>query len=260
MTRGWNGRGGEPPAGGTCSARRDKVCLGGGRLLHLPGRMGRDFVPSIRGGSCGALPVKNYSGGGGEECGRRARGSRRKVLSWGRGLCGELCRGSYRTESALPGGPEPGFQPSLPKPCKLENLGPSLGPGRRGREAGREGAEFGNLCDLDLAAAGFGPPCSHPHLRPTEREMDRPGCPGGPCVLTSLSLHSLSHLQPQFRLRGRVGGWEGSPQPVASHPPLSLPFLSEKGQERSLSSSPSAQRESKGSVLRSSHLPKWRGL
>lgn len=56
-------------------------------------------------------------------------------------------------------------------------------------------------------------------------------------MLTSRYLDSPSHPQPQFRLRERVGGWEGSPQPAASRPPLSRPFLSEEGQERSLGSS-----------------------
>lgn len=56
-------------------------------------------------------------------------------------------------------GPKPDFQPSLPSLCKFENPGPSMGPGQRGRQAGRTG--FGILwsadCDPGLVAACPGP-------------------------------------------------------------------------------------------------------
>lgn len=62
----------------------------------------------------------------------------------------ERCRQSFVAGPAgrsrpSQAGPKPGPQPSLPKPCELENLGPPLGPGRRGREAGRKGGEISGI-------------------------------------------------------------------------------------------------------------------
>lgn len=54
-------------------------------------------------------------------------------------------------------GPRPGSQLSMPKPCRLENSGPSMGPGRRRKQTGRkkERLSFGDpavrrLCDPRL--------------------------------------------------------------------------------------------------------------
>lgn len=103
-------------------------------------------------------------------------------------------------------------------------------------------------------------------------------------MLTSLSLHPLSLLQPHFQLRERADGREGLPSQryacflpseniilsyVASCPPagstvtvsLSLPSLSEEGQESNLGSSfPLPSERAEGSVLLSFHLPKSQGL
>lgn len=76
-----------------------------------------------------------------EECGHGARcraslQCRREVLSSGPGA----------SLPVLPSkaGPRPGSQLSLPKPCKFEHLGPSMGPGRRGRQ----GAKMLESCSL----------------------------------------------------------------------------------------------------------------
>lgn len=55
--------------GGALLFPKSKACLGGGWLLHFQGRAGGDFVASIRGGSCRALPVENCSGEAGRNVG-----------------------------------------------------------------------------------------------------------------------------------------------------------------------------------------------
>lgn len=144
----------EQPAGGLCLAQRSRVCLGGGRLAAPLSRAdGRRFYhqhpgrqllsppcggPLGGGGRCGAGAV---GGGSREECGHGARcraslQCRREVLSSGPGA----------SLPVLPSkaGPRPGSQLSLPKPCKFEHLGPSMGPGRRGRQ----GAKMLESCSL----------------------------------------------------------------------------------------------------------------
>lgn len=78
----------------------------------------------------------------------------------------ELCCQSCRMEWALPGRPQARLsQPNLPKPCKLKNLGPSMGQGRRGRQAGREERVWNLLvcqrCVLGLVADHSGQHSPH---------------------------------------------------------------------------------------------------
>lgn len=69
-------------------------------------------------------------------------------------------------------------------------------------------------------------------------------------------------LFPAFLERHSLLCWQ-SPACWWQSPPMLLLSLSEEGQESNPGLwllSPSAQRESKGSVLPSFHLPKWPGL
>lgn len=60
----------------------------------------------------------------------------------------ELCCQSRQWNGASQAGPTPGSEPSLPLPCELEDSGPSMGPGRRGGQAGRQGGQILESCDL----------------------------------------------------------------------------------------------------------------
>lgn len=123
-------------AGGPRLAQRGRVCLGGGRQAAPLSRAdGRGFYHQHPGRQLLSPPYGGpLAGGGREECGRNARCSAslqcwRKMLSSGPGASSPVLPSQV--------GPRPGSQLSLPKLCKFEHLGPSMGPGRRGRQGAK---------------------------------------------------------------------------------------------------------------------------
>lgn len=134
------GTAGYQKLGGTCSAQRGKVLRGGGRLLCSPGWMGGILSPASGAAAAEPCPPRTIQGEAGRNVGT-VPGAAASLRCWREVLSSQP--GSFvaiPAQCSWPSqaGPRLGSQPSVPQAYRLENSGPSVGPGRRGKQTGRK--------------------------------------------------------------------------------------------------------------------------